>query len=132
MSSNVEQSSESPAMPQQFGVVIRATPYPPQATGRLTVHGAFHLPRSITEVVERPVQRAVVLVIQRFGEHTAVTPFRKQVLFEDDDSLTPGGVCGYFHIDVFEAQAGGVPGEYHLFVSIDEHLSNVLELGVSP
>ena len=129
---NVQRSAESPAIPEDFGVVIRITPYPPSASGRLTVHGAFHLPRAITDIVERPLQRCVVLVVQRGGEQNALTPFRTLVLFEDDDQLTQGGVTGYFHIDVVDEQGGGVPGEYHLFVSMDEHISNVLALGVSP
>lgn len=129
---SVQQSAESPAIPEDFGVVIRVTPYPPSASSRLTVHGAFHLPRAITEIVARPLQRCVVLVVQRVGEQNALTPFREQVLFDDDDQLTPGGVAGYFHIDVFDEQGGGVPGEYHFFVSMDEHISNVLALGVAP
>ena len=43
---NVQQSAESPALPADFGIVIRAEPYPPRAVGRLAVHGAYHLPRS--------------------------------------------------------------------------------------
>lgn len=132
MSSNVEYSAESPAIPSDFGIVVRATPYPPRASGHLMVHGAFHLPRAVTEIVERPVQRAVALVVQRFSEFNALTPFREHILFDGDDQLTPGGVCGYFNIDVFEEDGGGVPGEYHLFVSMDEHISNVLELEIAP
>ncbi len=128
----VQANPQSPPIPQGFGVVIRAVPYPPRAGGELWLHGSFHLPRAVLDVVERPIQRAVVLVVQRIGEATVATPLREHILFDEDDQLSPGGVCGYFSLDVFESQGGGVPGEYHLFVSIDEHLSNVLAVDVAP
>jgi hypothetical protein len=119
-------------MPSDFGIVIRALPDPPVVSGRLMLHGAFRLPRAIAEIIERPVQRAVVLVVQRFSEFNALTPFRQHILFEGDDELGEDAVGGYFNIDVFQEDGRAVPGQYHLFVSIDEHLSNVIELDVEP
>jgi len=73
----------------------------------------------------------VVLVIKREHSYSAITPFKDHVLFQDDDRLTPGGVAGYFVIDVFSAQQKRLEGDYHLFVSMGEHISNVVQLTVT-
>jgi hypothetical protein len=126
-----EKTDQSPELPEgDHGILIDATASP-TIYGEFNVRGAFHLPAQLANDIGRPLQRSVVLVIQREHGNRVVAPFKDNVLFGDDDRLTPDGLAGYFNVDVFAAQKDRVEGNYHLFVSLGEHISNVVQRTVS-
>jgi hypothetical protein len=123
----VSRVAASPPVPTNFGVVI-ATNAAPDLHGDFLVHGSYRLPRALSQRIERPMVRAVALMLQVGLLGGIAMPFSDQSLFEDDDQIDHDAIVGYFNIDVFALQRGRRPGRYHVFASIDEHLSNVIEL----
>ncbi len=121
---NVLRGASSPALPPSPGIVVTVDKSrDPRAA--LVVHGAFNLRIADGDAIGHPAHRAIVLVVWSFGYRYVATPFREQVLFADDEVGLPGGVGGYFNVDLFDLQGRAVPGDYHLYVTMGEYLSNV-------
>ncbi|MCC6522025.1 MAG: hypothetical protein IT373_05140 [Polyangiaceae bacterium] len=126
---HVERTPASPELPRDFAIALAVEPVT-HVRGALVLAGAFNLPLAEADALGHPVQHAIVLVIQHGDAWNVVTPFRELVLFPDDERATPGGVGGWFQIDVFAAQGGPMPGYYQLFVSMGERVSPVVEVAV--
>ena len=120
----VVRSPPSPPIPASPGLVI-AVDHRRDPRSPLIVHGAFHLPIRDGDAIGHPVHRGIVVVVWSLDHRYAIAPFREQVLFVDDEVGLPGGVGGYFSVDLFEIQQGPVQGDFHLYASLGEHLSNV-------
>jgi hypothetical protein len=121
----------SPTLEPDF-VGIQIVPAPRTARDSpLVIHGTFRIPWADAEAIEAPRQRALVVVVMNGTLHGAYTPFREQVLFEDDDSATRAGAHGFFNLDVFGVQGHDRPGDYHVFVSLGPHVSNVVRMAVA-
>lgn len=127
---DVEKTPLCPQVDDDFtGVAIAVAPRPAR-NSPLVVHGTYRVPWALADTIEPPLHRALVLVVQNGALHSAVTPFRDKVLFGDDERETPAGVLGHFTMDVFELGEGLVPGDYHLLVSLNELISNVVRVEV--
>lgn len=111
-----------------ISVAPQADPHHP-----LIIHGSFNVPYAQAEALGRPIHRALVLVVQIGSYRNVYTPFREFVLFPDDEfGASGGGLGGYFNIDVFSLLGAPIPGDYHLVVSIGEHVSTAAEASVKP
>jgi hypothetical protein len=111
------------------GIVIDLAPRPVK-NSPLVIHGTYLVPWAQAELVEPPLHRALVLVIQNGETHHVATPFRARVLFGDDERETRNGTLGHFSMDVFELQGGFATGDYHLLVSLGELVSNVVRVQI--
>ena len=111
------------------GIAIDLAPRPVRGSP-LVIHGTYLVPWAQAELVEPPLQRALVLVIQNGETHHVATPFRGRVLFSDDERETHAGALGHFTMDVFELQGSFAPGDYHLFVSLGALVSNVIRVQI--
>ena len=115
----------SPAIPSSQGLAITLDPRRDPA-GPLVVHGAFHLAMADGDAIGHPVHRGIVVVVWSIHHCYAIAPFREHVLFADDEASVPGGVGGYFNVDPFATEGGPVQGDFHVYASLGDHLSNVV------
>ncbi|GAB4229331.1 MAG: hypothetical protein OHK0028_03380 [Deltaproteobacteria bacterium] len=100
------------------GCVIRGTVRLKQEKGSPIEPATFH--------------RALVLVVTSQGGYHVSTPFRDSIAFEDDFEVTDDSITGYFELDVVKHADIRSPGTYYVLFSHGVHLSNVLELTVTP
>jgi hypothetical protein len=124
MSATVQRAPLSPALPPKPGIVV-AVDRSRDPRAPLVLHGAFHLPILEGDAIGHPVHRAIVVVAWSFGTKWATAPFRELVLFADDELGLPGGVGGYFNVDLFALQERPIAGDFHLLSSIGGWISNV-------
>jgi hypothetical protein len=126
---DVQRNAASPALPQAPSVVLRVDPgRDPRAP--LLIHGAFHLPIAAGDAIGHPVHHGIVVVVWSPSFRYAAAPFRDQVLFADDEVGVPGGIGGFFNVDLFELQGDPAIGDFHIFATLGEYVSNVVRASV--
>lgn len=99
-------------------------------TAPLIVHGVYRVPWDMAKPIAVPRHRALVLVIQNGPLFSIGTPFEEQILFAGDEQDLVSGPEGYFSLDIFALQGGRVPGDYHVFCSLANQVSNVIKARV--
>jgi hypothetical protein len=128
---STQRTALNPKIAPDFqGIEVVVGPRPARASP-LVLHGTFRLPWADADRIEAPRHRALVLVVTRGAASAAFTPFREQILFEDDEEATRNGAFGSFAIDVFDLLGRDAAGVYYLFVSIGMHVSNVVRAEIT-
>ena len=94
------------------------------------ISGVFRLSPRETAGLDDRLHRALVLTVRRPPIYHASTPFRRAVLFDDDETREGDLRCGSFTIDLGIVCPPPVPGSYAVTVSIGEQLSNLLQIRV--
>jgi hypothetical protein len=120
----------TPSIPGGFVGVRIAAPAVLSTRGRVVVSGIFQILADEAQAIGPHLHRALVAVMTSGGIYGAYNPFREVVLFADDEERHPWGSRGYFHFDLFEDEEELDPADYHVFVSLGEHLSNVVAVAV--
>src|SRR5262245_19901113 len=111
-------TEHTPDLPPGFeGVRIALAPRP-QRLSPAVVCGAYFLPWPDAEKIAPSRHRAIVLVVSRGPPWLVATPFREQILFEDDERPARAGVSGHFTIDLTALTDGKLFSGFRAFVSL--------------
>jgi hypothetical protein len=127
---DISKTGESPAMEGGgCGVWIRGGEGASAGVGPV-IHGVFRVGRQGEGIRGDGLHAALVLVVTSgCGDHVS-TPFGNFVAFEDDLEAEEGFVTGYFNFDVPDRTGFRPHGRCYIMVSLEENLSNILEVAV--
>lgn len=126
------QSAAAPPVEPSFEGVRISAPSTVRLPGPIIVTGTFQLPEREAERIDPHLHRALVLVAMNGAVPYAVhNPFEGVLLFDDDEERGAWGRRGHFTVAL--PRDGAIPyeGEYHVFVSLGEFLSNTVTVAVT-
>ncbi|MDH3213177.1 MAG: hypothetical protein OEM05_11890 [Myxococcales bacterium] len=112
-----------------FGVLITG-PEEVELGASCVIEGAFRISNEAREQIREEVHRSLSVVVTSRFEQRTIDPFRRFMLFEDDERREPGGCNGAFGIDLSSYGVFRNCGTYHVTVSLQTHTSNTLMLKI--
>jgi hypothetical protein len=123
---------KNPTLPNDDkGIAITAVVHP-EKNKRLLVNGRFAVLCGENGVPEHAPQtlKHVVLVVTRYGNYQALTPFKETVVFEDDVRVRGDCCSATFMINVMDHIAFDGKGDYYILCSLGTHLSNIVKVTI--
>lgn len=125
---NTEGSETTPALPPGFLGLRVGGPSEGALGSPCVIAGSYRIPDADAAEIGTPAHRGLVVAVTGLHYRCTAVPFRRVLLFAEDETQSAEGREGRFQIDLASAVPLRHAGHYFATVSLGAHLSNTLEI----
>jgi hypothetical protein len=125
---NTEASEMTPTLPAGFVGLQVGGPGERPLGSPCVIAGAYRIPDPDAAQIGAPAHRGLVVAVTGLHYRCTAVPFRRALLFAEDEHYGAEGREGRFQIDLASAVPLRYPGRYFATVSLGAYLSNTVEI----